>query len=176
MPAPGKAVKFVLLAFVAVSIGAAVYKVVGPPCGCAAGAAAEPAAAAVAAEPAPAVPPVKKQAAAAKTATVYYFYTNARCSSCTTIEAYTREAVEKELSAGYKGWTVAFKGVNIEEKANEHFVQDYWLNSKAVVVQKFSGGKALNWGKLDKVWTLTGDKDAFIAYIVEETGKLLDQK
>ena len=176
MAAPGKALKFVLLGFVAVSIGAAVYKVVGPPCGCAASAAVEPAPAAVVAEPKPAAPPVKKQSAAVKTATVYYFYTNARCSSCTTIEAYTREAVEKKFSAGYKGWAVAFKGVNIEEKANEHFVQDYWLDSKAVIVQKFSGDKPLNWGKLDKVWTLTGDKEAFISYIAEETGKLLDQK
>jgi len=175
MTAPGRALKFVLLAFVAVSIGAAVYKVVGPPCGCADGAAAEPVPAVAVAEPKPAAPPVKKQTAA-KTATVYYFYTNARCSSCTTIEAYTREAVEQKFSAGYKGWTVAFKGVNIDEKANEHFVQDYWLNSKAVIVQKFSGDKPLNWGKLDKVWTLTGDKDAFLAYIAEETGKLLDQK
>lgn len=176
MTAPKKALKFVLLAFVAVSIGAAVYKVVGPPCGCAAGPAVEAAPAAVVAEPKLAAAPVKKQAVAAKTATVYYFYTNARCSSCTTIEAYTREAVEKRFPAGYKGWAVAFKGVNIEEDANEHFVQDYWLNSKAVVVQKFSGGKALNWGKLDKVWTLTGDKDAFLAYIAAETKKLLDQK
>jgi hypothetical protein len=178
---PSKALKYALLAFVAVSIGAAAYKIAGVGC-CAE--AEEPAAAAAAGEaPAPAVKvSLQGQTARAnapsetKTAVVYYFYTDTRCSSCQTIEAYTKEAVEAKLSAGYKGWQVEFRGVNIDEKANGHFVEDYWLNSKAVIVQKFSEDKALNWGKLDKVWTLVGDKDAFIAYVVSETHKLLDEK
>lgn len=167
--------RYVLFSFVAVSIAAAAYKAAGPLGGGGSGALAEtPAAASVEPEQA-ASQPVKK-ALAPKTALVYYFYTNTRCSSCTTIETYTREAVEKKLSAGYKGWTVEFRGVNIEEKANGHFAQDYWLSSKAVIVQKFSEGKPLNWGKLDKVWTLLGDKEAFMNYVADETRRLLDAK
>lgn len=181
---PGKAVKYVLMAFVAVSIGAAVYKMLPSNSGDKAPAApvetaaAAPAPAQKAAAKAPAAP-VKAKAvknAVAKTAVVYYFYTNTRCSSCKTIEAYTREAVATKLAAGYKDWKIEFKGVNVDEKPNEHFAQDYWLNSKSVVVQKFSGGKALNWGKLDKVWQLLGDKDAFMNYVTDETHKLLDSK
>ena len=107
---------------------------------------------------------------------VYYFYTNTRCSSCKTIEAYTREAVEKNFTAAYKGWKVIFRGVNVEEESGKHFVQDYRLNSKAVVVQKFSGEKALKWTMLEKIWQLLGDKEAFINYITGETHKLLDEK
>ena len=165
-----KAVKSLLFAFVGLSVAAAVYKIAGAPCCEASKPAAEPAPAAV--EPAPAA----KAPVAAKTATVYYFYTNTRCSSCTTIEAYTREAVEKNFQQDYKGWRVAFKGVNTDEPANAHFVQDYWLNSKSVVVQRYAGGKANRWARLDKVWTLLGDKDAFAAYVAGETRKLLDEK
>ena len=126
--------------------------------------------------PVKAAKPLVKAATEAKTAVVYYFYTNTRCSSCKTIETYTREAVEKNFTAGYKEWKVIFKSVNVEEEADKHFVRDYWLNSKSVVVQKFSGEKALKWAKLEKVWQLLGDKDAFVSYVAGETHKLLDEK
>ncbi|OGR51456.1 MAG: hypothetical protein A2049_00920 [Elusimicrobia bacterium GWA2_62_23] len=165
-----RAVKFLLLGFVGLSVAAAVYKMAGAPCCAQSEPAAEPAPAAV--EPAPA----PKNTAAAKTATVYYFYTNTRCSSCTTIEAYTRAAVEKYFKHDYKGWRVTFRGVNTDEQANAHFVRDYWLNSKSVVVQRYSGDKPDRWARLDKVWTLLGDKDAFADYVAGETRKLLDEK
>ncbi|OGR66465.1 MAG: hypothetical protein A2X30_04745 [Elusimicrobia bacterium GWB2_63_16] len=163
-------VRALLFGFVALSAGAILYRAAGFS---SSGESPVPPAAALVEAPAAEKPPVKT-AAAAKTAVVYYFYTNTRCSSCTTIEAYTREAVEKKLAPGYKGWRVEFRGVNVDEKANEHFVRDYWLNSKAVIVQKFAGDKALKWGKLDRVWTLIGDKDAFLDYVAVETRKLLD--
>ncbi|OGR67765.1 MAG: hypothetical protein A2081_00260 [Elusimicrobia bacterium GWC2_61_19] len=178
--------KYVLIAFVAVSVGAVVYK--NLPCcsgdktqaapveAAAATEAAQPVVKAEAKTPAKAVKPAAKAAIEAKTAVVYYFYTNTRCSSCKTIEAYTREAVATKLAAGYKDWKVEFKGVNVDDEANKHFVQDYWLNSKSVVVQKFAGEKPLKWGKLDKVWQLLGDKEAFMAYVADETHKLLDAK
>ncbi len=181
---PGKAVKYALAAFVAVSIGAAVYKML--PC-CSGAKTPDAPVGTAAAAPVPAEKAEIKTAAApikagagktaeAKTAVVYYFYTNARCSSCKTIEAYTREAVATKLAAGYKDWRIEFKGVNVDEKPNEHFVQDYWLSSKSVVVQKFAGGKALGWSRLDKVWQLLGDKDAFMNYVADETHKALDAK
>ncbi|OGS06933.1 MAG: hypothetical protein A2270_00665 [Elusimicrobia bacterium RIFOXYA12_FULL_51_18] len=179
----GKALKFVLLAFVGVSIAAAAYKMVAVPKAPgtpveAVTAPVEPVQPAVKSEPkAPATAKkAVKSVAEGKTAVVYYFYTNTRCSSCKTIEAYTREAVEKHFTSDYKGWKVVFKGVNVEEEPDKHFVQDYWLNSKSVVVQKFSGEKALKHAKLEKVWQLLGDKDGFLNYIADETHKLLDEK
>ena len=180
-PGAGNALKYILIAFVAVSVGAVIYK--NLPCCSGDKAVAVPVQTAAAVEAVGKVPVavVKKTAAVntaitSKTAVVYYFYTDTRCSSCKTIEAYTREAVATKLAAGYKDWQVEFKGVNVDDDANKHFVQDYWLNSKSVVVQKFAGDKPLKWGKLDKVWQLLGDKEGFINYVVGETEKLLDQK
>jgi hypothetical protein len=173
----GKALTYALMGFVALSIGVAIYKAASAP--------AKPTGApveAAAALPAAVKPGVKKPAAVVKkgaelkTAVVYYFYTNTRCSSCKTIEAYTKDAVEKNFTSDYKDWKVVFKGVNLDEEPNGHFKQDYWLNSKSVVVQKFSGDKALKWAKLEQVWQLLGDKDAFMNYVTVETRKLLDEK
>ena len=169
---PAGRLKFLLFAFVAASIAVAVYKTAAVPPAPAATAAA----AGEEAKPAAKTPAAGLKASAAKTALVYYFYTDTRCSSCQTIEAYTKEAVEKDFIADYKGWRVAFKGVNLDEEPNAHFKQDYRLDSKSVVVQKFSGDKPLKWGKLEKVWQLLGDKAAFMEYVTDETQKLLDQK
>ena len=184
MTAPVKILKYVLAAFVVVSIGAVVYKMLPRNSGDKAQATPVETLAAVPAPvpktevkaPAASVKAKTVKAAEVKTAVVYYFYTNTRCYSCKTIEAYTREAVATKLAAGYKDWKIEFKGVNVDEEPNKHFVQDYWLNSKSVVVQKFSGEKVLNWGKLEKVWQLLGDKDAFMNYVADETHKLLDAK
>ena len=184
MPASVKILKYVLAAFVVVSVGAAVYKMLPRNSGDKAQAAPVETMAAVPAPvqntevkaPAASVKAKVVKAAEVKTAVVYYFYTNTRCSSCKTIEAYTREAVETKLAAGYKDWKIEFKGVNVEDEPNKHFIQDYWLNSKSVVVQKFSGGKPLKWAKLEKVWQLLGDKFVFMNYVANETQKLLDEK
>lgn len=196
---PNKAVKYLLAAFVAVSIGAAIYKAL--PCCSGDSQSASPEAAAAPVEtaaapavaapvasetatPAPAVKTVTAvaQASAApaktaqKTAVVYYFYTTARCYSCNLIEKYTKEAVAKHFAQPYNGWRVEFKGLNLDDEANKHFVQDYWLNSKSVVVQKFEGDKPLNWGMLKSVWQLLGDQEKFMDYIAVETRKVLDAK
>ena len=168
------------MGFVVLSIGAAIYKIAGSNCCAKSKTQAAPTEAA-AVRPATGPAAIKTPASAVKktglkTAAVYYFYTNTRCSSCKTIEAYTREAVEKNFSADYKGWKIAFKGVNVDDEPNNHFVQDYWLNSKSVVVQKFAGDKPLKWVKLEKVWQLLGDKEAFVNYVTAETHKLLDEK
>lgn len=174
-------VKFALTAFVFISVGVAAKKIAGSPCSSVNKAKAPPVEAA-AVQPALIKPALKtpasavKTAAAAKTAVVYYFYTNTRCSSCKTIEAYTKEAVEKNFTSDYKGWAVVFKGVNVDEEPGKHFVQDYLLDTKSVVVQEFSGDKALKWVKLEKVWQLLGDKEAFVNYITVEAHKLLDEK
>ena len=181
---PGKALTFVLMAFVGVSIAAAAYKILTAPDKAPAALVEAVTVATESAQPAAKsklkVPATAKKTAnfatEAKTAVVYYFYTNTRCSSCKKIEAYTREAVEKDFVTDYKGWKVVFKGVNVEDEPNAHFKQDYWLNSKSVVVQKFAGSKPLKWAKLEKVWQLLGDKPAFMNYITDEIKTLADEK
>jgi hypothetical protein len=87
-----------------------------------------------------------------KGTTVYYFYGNHRCATCNRMEGLTKKAIQD------KG--VTFKAVNLDEPANEHFVKDFQLDSRVVVIQRDGTFK-----KMDAVWDLVGDEDAFIAYI-----------
>jgi hypothetical protein len=102
---------------------------------------------------------------------VYYFYTNYRCNTCRMLEAYTKEAIEKAFAEEIKRGTVAFSAVNVEVKGNEHFVQDYQLKTKSVVLVQ--PGNKDRWKNLEKIWQLVGDKEKYLRYIEDEARQFL---
>jgi disulfide oxidoreductase YuzD len=105
---------------------------------------------------------------------VYYFRTERRCASCRRIEAYTDEAVKSAFERELKDKTMAWEVVNIEERGNEHFVQDYKLYTKSVVVVDVVHGKQTRWKNLAKIWELLDDQAAFERYVQDEVRQYLE--
>jgi hypothetical protein len=104
---------------------------------------------------------------------VYYFHTTFRCATCFTIEKYTAEAVKEGFSDRLADGSVQWKLVNIQEPGNEHFIKDFKLLTKSVVIVKNKDGKMLKWKNLEEIWKLTRDRDKFIRYIQEEIMEFL---
>ncbi|MEW6411147.1 MAG: nitrophenyl compound nitroreductase subunit ArsF family protein [Candidatus Zixiibacteriota bacterium] len=107
---------------------------------------------------------------------VYYVHGTRRCATCKKLEAYTQEAIEsgfvKELEAG----TIEWQTVNTDEEGNSHFIQDYQLYTKSVILSEVQDGKELRWKNLDKIWELVrGDKEAYIKYIQDEVKAFLGE-
>ena len=98
----------------------------------------------------------------------YYFHTNARCSKCKTIEAYSREAIEKGFPDELKDGALEMRIVNYEQPENRHFVKDYKLVSKSLILVNVVNGKQTEWTNLKLVWQLTGHKEAFLNYVRKE--------
>ncbi len=107
---------------------------------------------------------------------VYYFHGNVRCPSCIKLEEYSGEAInngfQKELSAG----AVEFKSINVDEEPNRHFIQEYQLVSRSVVVSKIENGKEVKWKNLDMIWHLVGNHDKYVEYIKNETQNIIEGK
>ena len=124
-------------------------------------------------QPAPA--PAAKPAVPERQIVAYYFHTTDRCPSCLKIESFSHEAVQtgfpKELESG----RLVFRLVNIEEKGNEHFVQDYQLFTKSLVIVEQVRGKQTRWKNLPKVWELLSDKEKFLAYVQNEVRGYLNE-
>ena len=99
----------------------------------------------------------------------FYFHGNTRCPTCRAIEAYTEEALKStfpdELRAGKLVWLV----INIEEPGNEHYVDDYQLTTRSVVLVEMQDGNEKRWRRLDKVWQLVHDRETFVSYISDST-------
>jgi hypothetical protein len=105
-----------------------------------------------------------------------YFRTTLRCASCRKLEAWTQEAIETGFPGALKEGRLVFRVVNMEEKGNEHFVKDYQLFTKSVVLVDERNGKPAAWKNLSRIWELLNDKEQFVRYIQSETRACLDGK
>ena len=105
----------------------------------------------------------------------YYFHTTYRCASCKKIEAYSREAIESGFVEELKNGTLQFLSVNIDEADNKHFVKDYQLYTKSLVICDMEGGKQAQWKNLAKVWELIRNKDEFVKYVQDEINNYLKE-
>ncbi len=105
----------------------------------------------------------------------YYFHTTYRCVTCQRIEAYSKEAINsgfaRELAAG----KLEFRPVNVQLAENRHFIQDYQLSTKSLVLVRMKDGNQLEWTNLNRVWELTGDHDAFLRYVQQGLRSYLDK-
>lgn len=98
----------------------------------------------------------------------YYFHTTFRCSSCRKIEAYSREAIESGFPKELKDGTIEWRVINVEESRNRHFVDDYRLFTKSLILVRLNNGRQKEWKNLMKVWELLGSKEAFVRYVQDE--------
>lgn len=105
---------------------------------------------------------------------VYYLHGTYRCYSCNTIERLTKQAVETGFVSQIKDGRVELKVLNVEEKGNEHFVEDYKLYTKSVILSDTKNNKETRWKNLDQVWTLLGNEGKFIDYIQKEVRSYLE--
>ena len=113
--------------------------------------------------------PAKSQPSVSdRTVVAYYFHGNFRCPTCRKIEALSREAVESGFPEDLKAGRLEWRVINVEEPGNEHFIQDYQLFSKSLVLVAKEGSKQTRWENLQEVWTLVGNKEAFIKYVQAE--------
>ena len=100
---------------------------------------------------------------------VYYFHGNFRCDTCRKFEAYTDEAIKAAFSFELKSGALDWRIVNIEEPDNEHFVKNYSLTTRQLILSCVADGKEKRWKDLDRIWELVKDKQAYTNYVIEET-------
>lgn len=103
----------------------------------------------------------------------YYFHGNYRCYTCTKIESYSREAIEAYFADDLKTGQLEFLPVNVDEPANRHFIQDYQLHTRSLVLTLYRNNQQQKWKNLKDVWQLVRDKDRFYQYVKSETEQFL---
>lgn len=139
------------------------------------GAAAADLAPAKPAPPSPSAPSAPAPASAdGRKVVVYYLHTTYRCLSCYRIENWTEAAVREDFPEETTAGLLEWKVLNVEEPGNEHFVKDYQLFTKSVVLSEVRGGREVRWKRLDRVWDLLGDEAAFRRYVDHEIREFLD--
>jgi hypothetical protein len=108
-------------------------------------------------------------------AIVYYFHGYQRCWTCRRIEELARLALEQGFSDELEDGRLQWQVVNIEADDNEHFVNDYSLYSRALVVQRIQEGKNADWKNLQRIWELVGNEEEFVKYVQGEVSSMLGE-
>ena len=104
----------------------------------------------------------------------YYFHGNARCKTCLTIELYAIEAIETGFPEALRSGKIEFLPVNLEIPENEHFIDDFQLAARTIVLERVVEGERKDYLNLHRVWELVRDKEAYVAYVQDETGKFMN--
>ncbi|MEO0206825.1 MAG: nitrophenyl compound nitroreductase subunit ArsF family protein [candidate division WOR-3 bacterium] len=105
----------------------------------------------------------------------YYFHGTFRCTTCQTIEKYSKEAIEYYFANELKSGKLEFRPLNVEEAQNRHYIQDYQLFSRALVISLVKQDKEATWKNLTDVWKLVSDRDKFFRYVKDEVDKFLKE-
>ena len=103
---------------------------------------------------------------AAPVVKVYYFHGTNRCRTCNRIEELTRSVVQEKFGAEMSAGNLAFESVDLDEANHDHFVEDFQLTMRTVVVAKGN-----RYERLDKVWQLVPDEAAFRDYVTRKVGE-----
>lgn len=106
---------------------------------------------------------------------VYYFHGNMRCQTCHKLESYAKEAIETCFAEDLASEQIQWRAVNVDIPENEHFVTDYQLVTKSVVLSQIADGKEIKWKNLDRIWNLVSDKSKYIEYICDSVQTSLEE-
>ena len=110
-----------------------------------------------------------------RTLIAYYFHGNFRCDNCRKIEQYSQKAIEKYFVEELKTKKLTFAIINTDLSENKHFIEDYQLYTRSLVIAEYKDGKQLRWKNLAKVWDYLNDKNAFYEYVRSEIRDYLEQ-
>jgi len=106
---------------------------------------------------------------------VYYFHGTKRCPTCRKFEAYATELMKTAFTKQQQSGKLEFRIVNVDEPQNKHFIYDYELTTKSVVLADFQNGEQTRWKNLDRIWKLVRDKEIFMDYIKDETENFMGE-
>ena len=95
----------------------------------------------------------------------YYFHGAFRCPTCHKLEQYSKEAIETNFKNEITSGKLEFKVINVEDKDNGHYGNDYQLYTKSLILSLVKDGKETKWINLDKIWEYVGNKQRFIDYV-----------
>ena len=105
---------------------------------------------------------------------VYYFHGTYRCPSCTKIEKWSYETIKDSFPKALKEDRLLWRPVNVDKPENRHFIKEYSLFTKSLIITEVKGEKQTKWKNLDKVWRLLRDQEKFSAYVIQEVKNYMD--
>lgn len=103
-----------------------------------------------------------------------YFHRTVRCPTCRKISAYIEESVKTGFAHQMKDGRVKMLMIDFQDSKNQKYSEAYQITGPTLVLMDVHDGKVTSWKPAPKVWSLVGNKDAFLRYVRGEVQSYLD--
>ena len=110
---------------------------------------------------------------AVESTVVYYFHRKYRCPTCLKIESLALQSLKERFPEAIASSDLEWQVINLDEPGNQSFVEKFELETSTLVLAKETEGSITTWKKLEKVWSLVVDEDAFADYVGDEAAGYL---
>ena len=104
---------------------------------------------------------------------VLYFHRIPGCATCQTMSKYVCDTIMKTYSEEVKNRQIVLRYFNFEDPQNAKLVKTFKIASPSLVLIQGRNGKDVKAIKADKIWSLAGDKTAFMKYVGKEINSFL---
>lgn len=105
---------------------------------------------------------------------VYYLHSTFRCETCNTIEKMTKDLLQVNYSSEIDKGIIQWQEEDFIK--NVKIAKQFGVSASCVVVAHIAQGKVNNYKRLDEVWTLMKDPNAFNTYISDAIDSYLPLK
>ncbi|MDZ7832061.1 MAG: nitrophenyl compound nitroreductase subunit ArsF family protein [Desulfobacterales bacterium] len=105
----------------------------------------------------------------------YYFYTSQRCGACYRLEQWTETAVKNHFQQEIEKGRLDWRTVSVDQPENRHFIKDFSLYTKSVVIVEQNNGETLRWKNLEKVWRLLRNQEKYADYVSNEIQAFMEK-
>ena len=89
------------------------------------------------------------------------------------ISAYSKEAITGAFPEELASKKLIWREVNTDQDEHKHFVEDFQLVTKALVLVELRNGEVIRHKDLKQIWQLVGNKEGFIKYVRDETREFI---
>jgi hypothetical protein len=107
--------------------------------------------------------------------TATYFHGSFRCATCQQIETLSAKAINNNFANELKTGSLVWGTVNVDEPDNRHFVKDYQLYTRSLIITEIRDEKEVRWKNLEKVWGLVRNEEEFNRYVSSEIRSWMGQ-
>jgi len=78
-------------------------------------------------------------------------YTTIRCPTCRRIEALAEEALRAGFAQALSRGVLEWHAVNVRLPQHRHYIYDYQLYAKSLIVARFRAGRQVEWKNLARM-------------------------
>jgi hypothetical protein len=105
----------------------------------------------------------------------YYFHRAIRCAGCLEIETNAQRVIESSFATQIADKKLIWVPFNLDEPGGEEFGKEFDVSASTLVLAKTKSGNHTEYKKLEKVWQLVHDPEAFNAYVINEVRQSLNE-